>query len=381
MLIQCTKKLLDQLNVKPETQVVEDAIFSWHANLITVNRRKAVVLVNDKNRYAIVLYGLKAKDFKNLKELIVQAIRETFLDECIKGEVIEQFIHSSGAITYTKTKDRVLVARMNKACDILYYYGDLLLDGDSVFKGAVSRKVSRYYVGDGNKKHISPNEEMYKDLETFYGGAIFRSRALELKITLSLENHHVWRKLVVPVTMTFNQLHSAIQMAFGWRDYHLHEFYIFDDAMTGTIYGDDQNRNHSAYNHGGYAPIVNLVMSEDDYEFEDEIPIKLEAGIKLSEYLPKYRKLKYNYDFGDDWQHYIDVEKVIDDYDKYYPICLQGEGNAPPEDVGGEGGYEEFLAITADELHPEWESMVSWGKWQGFRDFDMESVNQRLKHI
>ena len=34
MLIQCTKKLLDELNSKPEGQVDEEPLFSWHANLI-----------------------------------------------------------------------------------------------------------------------------------------------------------------------------------------------------------------------------------------------------------------------------------------------------------------------------------------------------------
>lgn len=32
----------------------------------------------------------------------------------------------------------------------------------------------------------------------------------------------------------------------------------------------------------------------------------METGIKLLEYLPA--KMKYNYDFGDNWQHYIEKE-------------------------------------------------------------------------
>ena len=59
MLIQCTRKLLDKLDVKPKEAVEENSLFSWHANLIKLNRRNTVVLVNDKNRYVIVLTGLK----------------------------------------------------------------------------------------------------------------------------------------------------------------------------------------------------------------------------------------------------------------------------------------------------------------------------------
>jgi hypothetical protein len=46
MLIQCTKKLLDQLSIRPEFGIEEEPLFSWHANLVTMSR-KAVVLVNE----------------------------------------------------------------------------------------------------------------------------------------------------------------------------------------------------------------------------------------------------------------------------------------------------------------------------------------------
>jgi len=49
MLIQCTKKLLDELNVKLTVVNDEKPLFCWHANLITINHRKTVVLLNDSN--------------------------------------------------------------------------------------------------------------------------------------------------------------------------------------------------------------------------------------------------------------------------------------------------------------------------------------------
>ena len=117
ILIQATKKLLDQLNIKTVEAREDEPLFSWHSNLITLNRRKAVVLVIDKNRYVIVLYGLRAKEFKNLDVLILEGIRETFLAEGIKEEIIDRYINQSKEIVYTKTKDRKSVARLNKACE------------------------------------------------------------------------------------------------------------------------------------------------------------------------------------------------------------------------------------------------------------------------
>ncbi|WP_454098465.1 DUF6933 domain-containing protein [Metabacillus sp. SLBN-84] len=50
MLIQCTKKLLDELKVTPAEQAEEiNPILSWHANSIKIGRHKFLVLVNDKN--------------------------------------------------------------------------------------------------------------------------------------------------------------------------------------------------------------------------------------------------------------------------------------------------------------------------------------------
>jgi hypothetical protein len=73
------------------------------------------------------------------------------------------------------------------------------------------------------------------------------------------------------------------------------------------------------------------------------------------------------------------VENVMNNHDKNYPVCLAGEGNTPPEDVGGEPGYEEFLAIMADKTHPDHNHMEIWGIRQGYEEFNIEMINRRLK--
>jgi len=374
MLIRCTKKLLDKLNIKPGENIEGDSLFSWHANLITMNRRKTVVLVNDKNRYIIVLYGLKAKDFKGLDDHIRQAIRETFQEEGIKDEIINKYINHSKDIYYTKTRDKKFVARMNKACETVHYFGDYILEG-RINQSALNFEVSRLLVGSGSHEYIKPHRELYKDLEVFAGQPVIGCKALELKVTLDLNKHNIWRRIVVPAHMTFNRLHKVLQVAFGWKDYHLHEFFVYSDEKIDN----DLSINHPGYHKEGYKPVVNLVCSQESLlEFENDIPVKLEKGIRLSDYMPA--KMKYNYDYGDNWQHYIEVEKVIEESDRNYPFCLEGEGNSPPEDVGGEQGFEEFLKIIKDEKHPEHEEMVNWGRWQGYEEFNIDMVNRLLKN-
>jgi hypothetical protein len=202
---------------------------------------------------------------------------------------------------------------------------------------------------------------MFKDLEQFAGERIFSGKAVQLKVTLKLEGQDVWRRIIVPADRTFEDLHGIIQVSFGWKDYHLHEYYLYDHTVSGS----ELSPFHPVYHEGGYSPVLNLVCSEEAYQYTKELKMVLETGIKLSEYIPPYKRLKYIYDFGDTWQHYIDVEKTIEDYDTFYPVCLEGEGNTPPEDVGGPPGYMEFreILLPTQIIRPQTYGRLGKNEW------------------
>ena len=50
------------------------------------------------------------------------------------------------------------------------------------------------------------------------------NQVYQFKITLKGTKPPIWRRILVPETYTFWDLHVAIQDAMGWDDYHLHEF-------------------------------------------------------------------------------------------------------------------------------------------------------------
>uniref|UniRef100_A0A1S2L558 TnpR protein n=1 Tax=Anaerobacillus isosaccharinicus TaxID=1532552 RepID=A0A1S2L558_9BACI len=346
------------MKIKNVPENEEEVLFSWHANVITINRKKAVVFVNDQNRYVIALYGLKAKDFKKLDQLFLDAVKETFQAECIKNEIIEQFIQHSKQVVYGKTKNRTSVARMNRSCEDFQYQAQEF-EQSSIIQSAVSKFASSFLVGNGNGEYIQPNEKMYEALEMFFEQPIFGCEAYELKVTLELEKYRVWRKVIVPSHFTFRNLHKIIQLVFGWQNYHLHDFYIYDDDR----------------------PILNLVCDEEAFAYSDknDTPMLFDHEKRLNDYLPACKKVKYTYDFGDHWEHSIKVTKVYDAYSKNYPECIDGEGSTPPEDVGGEGGYEYFREILANTSHPEYENMLQWGRSQEYKEFDLNEVNRELK--
>ena len=92
-------------------------------------------------------------------------------------------------------------------------------------------------------------------------------------------------------------------------------------------------------------------------------------------------KSDYEYDFGDGWQHRIDVESIAKPQaDRAYPLCLAGERATPPDDVGGVPGYQEFLAAIADPKHEEHASMLTWvGGAFDPEGFDLNTINRTLR--
>ncbi|CAG9621231.1 plasmid pRiA4b ORF-3 family protein [Sutcliffiella rhizosphaerae] len=122
---------------------------------------------------------------------------------------------------------------------------------------------------------------------------------------------------------------------------------------------------------------INAIDQIERFYSYGDTPMELITDQKVKSFLPAI--IVYNYDFGDGWQHIIEFEQTINDYFFNYPICNGGEGNAPPEDVGAEPGFDNFLAIINNPSHPDHNAMVEWGEMQGYQEFDIDEINMRLR--
>ena len=58
---------------------------------------------------------------------------------------------------------------------------------------------------------------------------------VRLKITLRGIKPPIWRRLLIPATMTLGNLHMAIQAAMGWEGDHLH---VLTSVGGGTATGN-----------------------------------------------------------------------------------------------------------------------------------------------
>jgi hypothetical protein len=181
----------------------------------------------------------------------------------------------------------------------------------------------------------------------------------QIKMTLRGSKPPIWRRVVVPGGITLAQLHMVIQTAMGWQDDHLHMFEIQGEHYTGA-------------GAGGYEPeFGNGELDESEFRLCDLI-----AREKT--------KFKYEYDFGDDWEHLLVVEKIIDDPKKMKGkvLCLDGKGACPPEDCGGIWGYYQMLDVLAGPSDDEGEEMKeSLGESFDPAEFDVNEVNKALAEI
>jgi hypothetical protein len=172
----------------------------------------------------------------------------------------------------------------------------------------------------------------------------------QLKITLSDVKPPIWRRVLVPSDLTLAKLHTVIQVAMGWENYHLHEFHIGDL----TIGAPDPDAPRTLIN---------------------------EKKVRLLDVLDKVgAKGVYAYDFGDGWEHGIVVEKVLRPAPGVaYPVCAAGKRRGPPEDSGGPLGYENLLEALGDPKHEEHKTMREWiGADFDPEAFSVDDVNRKL---
>jgi hypothetical protein len=375
MLIHCTKTLLDKLGIKgselasPEGhEQFPNSFMAWHANFVSIGRRKAIILMNNETRYSVVIFRPSNKDFSKIKELIYEAISEALRMEGVRKEVIEAYMAQAGEISFSKTSSKSMVAKMNNAVREIEFMREYL-DEKTRIQRYISIVTGRLIQRSGANEGFYPFDKMLECLGIVYGldensvkEDVMDFDLYQLKLQIKLEGHDIWRRVFVPSTYSFRNLHHIIQTVFDWQNYHLHEFVV----------------------EGAENKPLKIVMDDDpetmEYANFDDFDIRQERFIELEDIFPEFGEVIYEYDFGDSWEHIITLEQVVKSK-KFQATYLEGNGERPPEDVGGAWGFEEYLRIMENEKDPRHNDMKAWAENQKERQLSPEKINQRLKHV
>ncbi len=178
----------------------------------------------------------------------------------------------------------------------------------------------------------------------------------ELKVTLVDTDPSVWRTFLIETDVTFNELHYVLQAVMGWTNSH---YYVFRrDMMT--------------------------ISPSSRHDPIDSTSNDLDASkTAIAEFFKhKGDAIEYTYDFGDSWEHLIELKEIVEHEDIHLALCLEGERACPPEDCGGIPGYLELVNVMQDPDSEEYEEMVEWlGEPYDSDHFDINQVNADLERI
>jgi hypothetical protein len=155
---------------------------------------------------------------------------------------------------------------------------------------------------------------------------------VRIKAAIAHVSPEVMRRIAVPLTIRLDRLHLTLQAAFGWTNSHLYAFHT-----GGASWGEPDPDFNEAMGDARKTRLYDIVR---------------DTGAKT---------IRYSYDFGDNWEHVIRIEKWVENTSmEGLPMLLDAKGRCPPEDVGGPPGYALFLAALNDPAHPEHAAVKRW---------------------
>lgn len=330
--LRCTKKLLDKLGVSVKDLAPASAptntLGDWYATYVPTRPKHLILAVNEKSRLAVLF---PSAPLKTLAPRFLEAVRARLVALALAPEVIEAELAAMNPLTFGPTQSRSVLATMNQFVEYLNYYAE-----ENTLEGiAVRLGEDRLGPLEGKPPRAVARLLLDPAMVTQESQVVY-----QLKVTLTEVEPAIWRRILLPSGYTLRQLHKAIQVAMGWKDYHLHSFEI-----QGKEYG-----------------------------------LPYDGSVTLLGALPPVgERFEYIYDFGDDWVHEIVVEARLAASDVgFAPACLEGARACPPEDCGGRGSYQEILAALADPTQRDEE----WAG-EGFDPtaFDQELANRRLRYL
>lgn len=185
-------------------------------------------------------------------------------------------------------------------------------------------------------------------MPTFLGKDLY-----QIKVTLAGSKPPIWRRLIIPKSITLDKLHVVIQEAMGWLNCHLHSF--------------SKGNSH-------YQELSDLHFYMPNTEESKGLPLRMLLCHEKD-------KMEYTYDMGDCWDHKILLEKssLPDQVLPHVPYCIKGTGTCPAEDSCGIPGYYEKLEAVKDVNNPEREELREWLEQNiETRRYDLECINERL---
>lgn len=114
-IISCTKKLFEisKFIEEPDPKTDEE-LYKWHAHLFRMERKNNIILMNNKTRYSIILFGMKKEHYQKFNLIFKEIIQDNFRAEEIPEPIINDYTNKMKDPIYSKTYDRSVIGSMTE---------------------------------------------------------------------------------------------------------------------------------------------------------------------------------------------------------------------------------------------------------------------------
>lgn len=313
MLLQCTKIMQNKLS-KSDIHYVnakgyENDFHAWHVHMITIARRKVIVLMNNGTRYPVIIYRANDADLRHPEKLFRRAIVEALLEEGFDQAVVEEYTQEE--FVFSSCSQMSNVSKLNALCQDIRTHYVRCFEPSMVCQPRLSVLLSHQAQTYGRRIHM-PWLKMLQQLRLNNDSKkdkLINTVTYQLKVSLDFQNAVVMRRFTIPAHYTFHQLHIAIKVLFQWPTAMNHVFLLDDLSIAdGSIAGQEGLKD---------------------------------TQCRLSEYMVNTKSCSYQ----NAWKHKIELEGIIEAGHRPYPYLIEREGVRPPLNVRTEKSYLEYLKI------------------------------------
>ncbi len=116
MILHCTQKLAGKLTDVSATPLTEvSPLGSWHANLLTIDRRLCVIFCHDATRYSLFLPGLRKEHFANLGFLHRDFFLASLAAQGVRGVALNRVAMAMGPARFDRSTERSVLGSVRVA--------------------------------------------------------------------------------------------------------------------------------------------------------------------------------------------------------------------------------------------------------------------------
>ena len=408
MIFRFTKSAADHIHTTLSGgQKAENRYCDWFVDILNGgDRKKYFLLTNAFSLFSFLIPANGINSADSFLDFAKEEIRDYFVHKNLEGLFLQYIEPNLAQVAITKTNSRSVQGSMNGMKDHIPFainrHGDMSVQEN---RFALDDDINRY-----PSKCANTGADDYIFAEEFISSDVMKQpvpdepiavpkkpvQMYQMYAELSHYRPKVWRRFLISPNFDMEGVAFALMVMFNADNSHLYRFEIpVRKTKEKTLKQQGLSANQIEEELYGVRDVELVSYVDEQMDFMDDMfmvnhlkklpPARYEAyQIKLKKFLSEENtKCTFVYDFGDNWEFTLKVEKTDIQSADRKPRVLEGKGLGIIEDCGGIGGLTEIREAFARKSGEEYENYRKWlGRSEIDLDaFDVDAVNKMLRKI